>query len=125
MKAAIVGLGKMGGNMARRLLAGGHQIIGYNRSSEVTKCLAKSDGLIPVFTLEELVQNLPSPRIIWIMVPAGNPTDMIVNSLGDLLDDGDILIDGGNSNYKETIQTRKYYYQHVKDYYPNQLDHST
>jgi 6-phosphogluconate dehydrogenase len=104
MKAAIVGLGKMGGNMARRLLAGGHQIIGYNRSPEVTKKLKKSDDLIPVFSLEELVQNLPSPRIVWIMVPAGNPTEAMISSFGDLLDDGDVLIDGGNSNYKETIQ---------------------
>jgi 6-phosphogluconate dehydrogenase len=107
MKAAIIGLGKMGANMARRLIKGGHEVIGYNRTPSVTKELAKTEGLQAVFTLEELVKVLPQPRVVWIMVPAGEPTQMIIDQVKPLLEKGDVVIDGGNSNYQETIQRGK------------------
>ncbi len=104
MKAAMIGLGKMGANMARRLIQGGHEIIGYNRTDSVTSDLAASDGLIPATSLEELVEKLPSPRILWMMVPAGEPTETMINTLAPILSRGDILIDGGNSYYKDTLR---------------------
>jgi 6-phosphogluconate dehydrogenase len=107
MKAAIIGLGKMGANMARRLIRGGHKIIGYNRSPEITTELAESEGLEAVFSLQEVVDNLPQPKVIWIMIPAGDPTEAMIESLIPLLGKGDILIDGGNSNYQDTIRRDK------------------
>ena len=107
MKAAIIGLGKMGANMARRLIQNGHEIIGYNRTEEVTRDMAAKDGLLPAYTLEEVVGNLSTPRVVWIMVPAGSPTKNMIERLAPLLDPGDILIDGGNSNYKDSIQRGK------------------
>ncbi len=107
MKAALIGLGKMGGNMARRLIRDGHQVIGYSRSPEVTRELAESEGLQAAFSLDEVLENLAQPRVIWIMIPAGNPTETVIDSLFHLLDDGDIIIDGGNSNYQDTIRRGK------------------
>jgi 6-phosphogluconate dehydrogenase len=104
MKLAMIGLGKMGGNMSRRLLRDGHQVIGYNRSPEVTESMAQEAGLEPAFSLEEAVDKLPDQKVLWIMVPAGKPTESIVDKLTPLLGEGDILIDGGNSNYKETLR---------------------
>ena len=104
MKLAMIGLGKMGGNMSRRLLRDGHQVIGYNRSPEVTESMAQDAGLEPAFSLEEAVEKLPDRKVFWIMVPAGKPTESIVDKLTPLLGKGDILIDGGNSNYKETLR---------------------
>jgi len=104
MKLAMIGLGKMGGNMSRRLLRDGHQVIGYNRSPEVTESMAQEAELEPAFSLKEAVDKLPDRKVLWIMVPAGKPTESIVDKLTPLLGEGDILIDGGNSNYKETLQ---------------------
>jgi len=104
MKIAMIGLGKMGGNMSRRLLRDGHQVIGYNRSPEVTERMAQEAGLEPAFSFEEAVDKLPDRKVLWIMVPAGKPTESIVDKLTPLLGEGDILIDGGNSNYKETLR---------------------
>ncbi|MBL7163476.1 MAG: decarboxylating 6-phosphogluconate dehydrogenase [Anaerolineales bacterium] len=104
MKLAIIGLGKMGGNMARRLIRDGHEVVGYNLEPEPTQQLAEEAGLIPAFSLEETVDKLSGRRVAWVMVPAGKPTEMTVQALGDLLSEGDIVIDGGNSNYKETMQ---------------------
>jgi len=104
MKAAMIGLGKMGANMARRLIQGGHDVIGYNRTEKVTQHMSASDGLIPAYTLEAVVENLPSPRVLWVMVPAGAPTEQMIETLSPLLKRGDILIDGGNSNYQESIR---------------------
>jgi 6-phosphogluconate dehydrogenase len=101
MDIAIIGLGKMGGNMARRLLKGGHRVVGYNRSPDITKQLAAEAGLTPTFSLNELIAQLPAPRAVWVMVPAGRLTDDTVTQLGALLSPGDILIDGGNTNYKD------------------------
>jgi len=104
MKLAIIGLGKMGGNMARRLIRDGHEVVGYNLDPEPTQQLAEEAGLIPAFSLEETVDKLSGRRVAWAMVPSGKPTEMTVDALGNLLDEGDIVIDGGNSNYKETMQ---------------------
>jgi 6-phosphogluconate dehydrogenase len=104
MKVAMIGLGKMGGNMAQRLIRDGHEVIGYNLEPEITEQLAKEAGLIPAYTLEEAIGKLPPRRAVWVMVPSGKPTGSTVNALADLLEAEDIVIDGGNSNYKETVQ---------------------
>lgn len=103
MKAAMIGLGKMGANMARRLIQDGHQIIGYNRTKKVTEEMAAKENLIPAYSLDDITNNLSTPRVIWMMVPAGDPTGNLIDTLLPSLEKGDILIDGGNSNYKDTI----------------------
>jgi 6-phosphogluconate dehydrogenase len=104
MRAAIIGLGKMGSNMARRLMKDGHEIIGFNRTPQVTNEMAEDDGLIPAFSIEETVEKLSSPKVVWIMVPAGDPTEDTIDALSSLLEKEDIIIDGGNSNYKDTLR---------------------
>jgi 6-phosphogluconate dehydrogenase len=104
MDIAMVGLGKMGGNMARRLSKGGHRVVGFNRSRAVTDQLAAEVGMVPAYTLPEVVGKLPAPRVCWIMVPAGTATEEALNELAGLLSPGDILIDGGNTNYKDDIR---------------------
>ncbi len=104
MKLAIIGLGKMGGNMARRLRKFGHEVVGYNRSEGVTRQLAAEAGLEPAFSLEEAVAKLPRPKIVWVMVPAGAPTESTIQALGGLLSEGDIIIDGGNTFYKDDLR---------------------
>ncbi len=104
MKAAMIGLGKMGANMARRLIQGGHEIVGYNRNTKVIEDMAAEDGLIAAFSTKEVIESLPQPRVIWIMVPAGEPTESVINDLAPLLENGDVVIDGGNSNYKDTLR---------------------
>jgi len=95
MTIGMVGLGRMGGNMAERLRRGGHTVIGYDRAPE-----SKRD----VETLEELVDRLPTPRVVWVMVPAGPPTYETIDALGKVLDSGDIVVDGGNSRYTDDIK---------------------
>jgi 6-phosphogluconate dehydrogenase len=107
MKAAMIGLGKMGANMARRLIRGGHEIVGYNRTASVTQEMAEKDGLTAAFSLDELVEQLSKPKVVWIMVPAGKPTEEMIDSLSPLLEEGDIIVDGGNSNYKDTLRRGK------------------
>ncbi len=104
MEIAIIGLGKMGANMARRLLRHGHRVVGYNRTPEVTRDLAREVGLVAAFSLEEAVEKLTPPRAVWVMVPAGAPTESTVAALGGLLAEGDIVVDGGNSNYRDSIR---------------------
>ncbi|MCP4417282.1 MAG: decarboxylating 6-phosphogluconate dehydrogenase [Chloroflexi bacterium] len=104
MKLAMIGLGKMGANMARRLIEDGHEVVGYNLETAVTDQLATEAGLIPAYSLEEVVEKLDAPRIAWVMVPSGKPTESVVSELGKLLGAGDLIVDGGNSNYKETIR---------------------
>lgn len=116
MKAAIIGLGKMGGNMARRLIQNGHEIVGYNRTPEVTREFADQEGLIPVFSYDELKQALPQPRIAWVMVPAGEPTEGTVAEISSWFEAGDIIIDGGNSNYKDTMRRSEELKQHGIQY---------
>ncbi len=100
MQMGFVGLGRMGGNMVRRLLQGGHQIVAYNRTPEPTQEVAKLGATAP-YSLEELVEKLTPPRSVWVMVPAGKPTQETIARLASLLSAGDTVIDGGNSYYKE------------------------
>jgi len=101
MQLGLIGLGKMGGNMAERLRLGGHQVVGFDFSAEAVKRLTSS-GNLGVSSLEDLAKNLKGRKAIWIMVPQGKPVDDTIAKLEPLLSPGDILIDGGNSNYKET-----------------------
>ncbi len=107
MKAAVIGLGKMGANISRRLISGGHQIIGYDNSPEITQKLVESENMMAAFSVEEIINAIPQPRVIWIMVPAGKATETVIKGLTPLLDEGDILIDGGNSNYQDTLNRGK------------------
>jgi len=97
----MIGLGRMGMNMAKRLLQGGHEVVAYNRSPEKTKTLVKTDGAIGVYSLAEAVEKLPTPRILWLMLPAGSAIDEHIDQLKDLLTPGDIIIDGGNTFYRD------------------------
>jgi 6-phosphogluconate dehydrogenase len=104
MELGLIGLGRMGGNMAIRLLQGGHRVSVYNRTMDKTQELADQHGAIPNASLEELVNSLQeSPRVVWLMLPAGDPTDETINALIPLLNKGDIVIDGANNNYKVSI----------------------
>ena len=101
MEIALVGLGKMGSNMATRLLRAGHRVVAYDLSAEAVRA-AEAAGADGAHTLEEVVARLEVPRAIWVMVPAGAPTEQTVNQLAELLSPGDTIIDGGNSNYKDS-----------------------
>jgi 6-phosphogluconate dehydrogenase len=106
MELGMIGLGKMGANMTKRLLKGEHQMVVYNRTHSAVK-QAEKDGALGSTSLEDLVDKMTAPRAIWIMVPAGDPTETVVSSLVSLLSSGDIVIDGGNSNYKDTMRRAK------------------
>ena len=106
MQLGLIGLGKMGGNMAERLKLGGHQVVGFDFNAEAVARLTAS-GNVGVSTLEELVQKLKARRAIWIMVPQGDPVDQTIAKLVPLLNPGDILIDGGNSYYKDSMRRYK------------------
>jgi 6-phosphogluconate dehydrogenase len=103
MQIGIVGLGRMGANIARRLVRHGHRVVGFNRTSEPTQALS-AEGVIPTFTLAEMIAKLEPPRTIWVMVPAGEATESVVAELGTLLQPGDVIIDGGNTFYKDDIR---------------------
>jgi len=103
MKTGVVGLGKMGFNMAQHLLECGHELVVFDLSEEPVAALAGS-GAVAASSLEELSGKLESPRLIWLMVPAGVPVDNTIDHLAPLLDRGDILVDGGNSHYKDSEQ---------------------
>lgn len=103
MKVGFVGLGKMGGGMVERLMKGGHEIVAYDPIEAALKA-AEDKGAIPASSLQELVDKLDKPRAIWIMVPSGEPTEETIMSLSSLLGDRDILIDGGNSFYKDSMR---------------------
>lgn len=103
MRLAMVGLGRMGFNMAKRLLLGGHQVIAYNRTRDKTDELVR-EGAIGAGSLQELVNNLAPPRIVWLMLPAGQIIDDHLTNLRELLDPGDIVIDGANTYYRDDIR---------------------
>ena len=103
MELALIGLGKMGLNMATRLVRGGHRVIGFARSKETVQEAIKL-GVEGSTSLEDAVGKLNTPRIVWVMVPSGQTTDDTINKLEGLLKKGDIVIDGGNSNYKDSIR---------------------
>jgi 6-phosphogluconate dehydrogenase len=101
MELGIIGLGKMGGNMAERLHQAGHKVVGFDFNAEAVNKLTAA-GSVGVNSLEDLVKNLAAPRAIWIMVPAGDPVDETIARLEPLMQKGDTFIDGGNSNYKDS-----------------------
>jgi 6-phosphogluconate dehydrogenase len=104
MKIGMVGLGRMGGNMTVRLIRYGHEVVAYDPNGSARDTAATA-GAKPAATLEELVNGLEPPRIVWLMIPAGRVTDATIEALTPLLSEGDTVIDGGNSNYKDSIRT--------------------
>ncbi|MCL4256900.1 MAG: decarboxylating 6-phosphogluconate dehydrogenase [Anaerolineales bacterium] len=104
MKIAMIGLGRMGGNMSRRLLKAGHQVVGYNLSEETTRQLQAEAGLLPAFSLEEAVGQLEAPRAVWLMLPAGEVTESTIETLAGLLAADDTIIDGGNANFRDSMR---------------------
>jgi len=98
----MIGLGRMGGNMSRRIARAGHVVIAWDRAAEARAALAGEPRLVAVVTLEELVANLPSPRIVWLMLPAGAPTDETLQRLLPVLSPGDVVVDGANAMYKDS-----------------------
>jgi 6-phosphogluconate dehydrogenase len=96
----------MGGNMVKRLLAGGHQVVGWDRDMNVVAELAK-EGMTPASSLADVAAKMSAPRAVWVMVPSGAPTDATIQELKGILSENDILIDGGNSNYKDSVRHSK------------------
>jgi len=103
MRIGIVGLGRMGGNIARRLMRHDHEAVVWDRNDKAVKELG-GEGADGAASLEDLVKKLEAPRTVWVMLPAGDPTEQTVAKLGELLDKGDTIIDGGNSFYKDDIR---------------------
>ena len=103
MHLGMIGLGRMGANMSLRLLRGGHTVVAYDRDPAAVAKLAEQRAL-GADSLEALVRQLPAPRAVWVMVPAGAPTESTVTALAGLLERGDVVIDGGNSNYKDSMR---------------------
>ena len=103
MKMGMVGLGRMGGNMAQRLINGGHQIVTYDPRPEAVKG-SESQGAIGSSSLDDLVSKLSPPKAVWVMVPSGGPTEDTINILADMPSEGDTIIDGGNANYKDSMR---------------------
>jgi len=103
MQLGMIGLGRMGANMTLRLMRGGHDVVVYDRNPESVSASAK-DGAEPALSLEELVAKLAPPRHVWMMVPAGAPVTATIEALAPILSPGDAIIDGGNSNYRDSIK---------------------
>jgi 6-phosphogluconate dehydrogenase len=105
MEIGMLGLGKMGANMARRLARGGHRVVAYNRSPDKALSLAAEEpNVVVATTLPELAAQLTPPRTVWVMVPAGDATEEVIAALLEILAPGDTIVDGGNSNYKDTVR---------------------
>ncbi len=118
MELGMVGLGKMGANMTSRLIEAGHRLVVTDRSNDAV-ARAADKGAVASSSLAELVKGLERPRAVWVMVPSGAPTEGVVKELVELVDEGDILVDGGNSNYKDTqrraagLEERRIFYVDV------------
>lgn len=106
MHIGMIGLGRMGGNMVERLIEGGHQVSAYDRDSAAVERIG-AEGATPCHTLKQLVESLQTPRAIWVMVPSGDPTESTITTLLELMAPGDILIDGGNSNFRDSMRRAK------------------
>ena len=103
MQIGIIGLGRMGSGMTQRLLQGGHQVVVYDRTPQTVNAMT-SKGATASSSLEDLGQKLKAPKIFWLMIPAGAPVDDTIQRLEDTLAPGDVIIDGGNSNYRDSIR---------------------
>ena len=101
MQMGMVGLGRMGANMVGRLVAGGHDVVAYDRDPAAVASAAEG-GATGAADLHDLVTRLAAPRAVWVMVPAGDPTEETLHALAELMGEGDVLVDGGNSNYRDT-----------------------
>ena len=106
MQIGMVGLGRMGGNMARRLMRGGHQVVAFATNPAAVQHL-QGEGAAGTTTLDDFVAKLGTPRVAWVMVPAGGPTEQVVNDLAARMEPGDTIIDGGNSFYKDDVRRMK------------------
>jgi 6-phosphogluconate dehydrogenase len=103
MELAMIGLGRMGGDMVRRLLRGGHQVVGYDRDPQAVRAVVDA-GALPAESLAHLADQLRSPRVVWMMLPAGSAVDDTIAGVLPGLEPGDVLVDGGNSNYRDTLR---------------------
>lgn len=103
MELGMIGLGRMGGNMVQRLLEGGHRIVAYDPSKEAVQA-SVTLGAVGASSLSDLMNKLAKPRAVWVMVPSGEPTESTITTLSNLLSPDDIIIDGGNSNYKDGMR---------------------
>jgi 6-phosphogluconate dehydrogenase len=103
MQLAMIGLGRMGMNMAKRLLGGGHSVVAYNRTPQKTEELMK-EGAHGAFSMEDLIQKVSPPRVIWMMLPAGKVIDEHIEALLPLVTGGDVIVDGGNTHFKDDIR---------------------
>ncbi|MFO8088379.1 MAG: decarboxylating 6-phosphogluconate dehydrogenase [Desulfatiglandaceae bacterium] len=103
MNIAVIGLGRMGMNMARRLIQSGHDVVAYNRTTSKTEAIAR-EGAIAAFSLHDVAQKLSPPRLAWMMLPAGNLVDEHLLQFKEILDPGDVVIDGGNTHFKDDIR---------------------
>jgi len=106
MKIGMIGLGKMGGNMTERLMKRGHEVVVYNRTQDAIDRYAKK-GAIPAKSVKDLVQKLPKKKVVWLMVPAGKPVDQNIRELKAVIKKGDVIIDGGNSEWQDSQRRAK------------------
>src|ERR1700722_8584426 len=107
MQLGMIGLGRMGANIVRRVTAGGHECVVYAPNTSHVKALASEERTTGVYSVAELAEKLSTPRIVWVMVPAGTITQTVVEGLANTLQAGDIVIDGGNSYYRDDLKHSK------------------
>ena len=107
MQLGMIGLGRMGGNIVRRLVANGHECVVYDHDPAAVTALAEESGVTGASSLQELADQLKAPRVVWVMVPAGTITTGVIESLATALESGDTVIDGGNSYYRDDIRHSK------------------
>jgi 6-phosphogluconate dehydrogenase len=107
MQLGMIGLGRMGANIARRVADHGHEVVVYDHSDDAVKAMADEKNTIGVFSLKELAEKMSAPRIVWVMVPAGSITTGVIEELATTLEKGDIIIDGGNSYYRDDLKHAK------------------
>ncbi|MBV9331574.1 MAG: decarboxylating 6-phosphogluconate dehydrogenase [Alphaproteobacteria bacterium] len=113
MQIAILGLGRMGANIARRLIEHGHEVIGYDHNPAAAKSIERA---VPAGSLDEVVKRLSAPRAVWVMLPAGAPTESTIAELGRILSKGDVVIDGGNTFFKDDVRRSKQLAERGIDY---------
>jgi 6-phosphogluconate dehydrogenase len=107
MQLGMIGLGRMGANIVRRVVAGGHECVVYDHDTTAVKALASEERTTGVYSVAELAEKMSTPRIVWVMVPAGSITQTVIEGLADTLEAGDIVIDGGNSYYRDDLRHAK------------------